>query len=343
MDTQNPTGHTPTNQNLARRTILASGAAGAAGLVAAGTGLLAPAPRAMAAHPGAAGTRRRVLRLAHLTDTHVQPERQGMQGMAACLRHAQSSHGSLDLILTGGDNVMDVMGNTRERGDTLRRAWQNVLSSECSVPVEHCIGNHDVWGWNKDKSKTTGDEPLWGKRWAMDAYALDTPYRFFDRAGWRFIVLDSTYSDPSGHSYTARLDDAQFAWLESTLRDTPRTTPVLVLSHIPIMCACAMFDGDNEKDGNWNIPGQWMHIDARRIKDLFLKHPNVKVCLSGHIHLVDKVEYLGVTYFCNGAVSGGWWKGPCQEFDPGYGLVDLYDDGSFENRYVTFGWKAATE
>lgn len=77
MDTQNQTGqnqtgHTPTNQNLARRTILA------AGLAAAGAGLLTPAPRAMAAHPGAAGTRRRVLRLAHLTDTHVQPERQGM-------------------------------------------------------------------------------------------------------------------------------------------------------------------------------------------------------------------------------------------------------------------------
>ncbi len=87
------------------------------------------------------------------------------------------------------------------------------------------------------------------------------------------------------------------------------------------------------------VPGSWMHIDARRIKDLFLKHPNVRLCLSGHIHLVDRVEYLGVTYLCNGAVSGGWWKGANQECNPGYGLVDLYDDGTFENRYVEFPWK----
>ena len=83
-----------------------------------------------------------------------------------------------------------------------------------------------------------------------------------------------------------------------------------------------------------------MHIDARAIKDLFTAHPNVKLCISGHIHLVDRVEYVGVTYLCNGAVCAGWWKGRNQECAEGYGLIDLFDDGSFENRYVEFGWKA---
>lgn len=89
-------------------------------------------------------------------------------------------------------------------------------------------------------------------------------------------------------------------------------------------------------------PGSRLHIDARRIKDLFVRHPNVRLCLSGHLHLVDRVEYLGVTYLCNGAVSGAWWKGNHQECEPGYALIDLHNDGSFEHRYVTYGWKAET-
>ena len=82
-----------------------------------------------------------------------------------------------------------------------------------------------------------------------------------------------------------------------------------------------------------------MHIDARRIKDLFAKHPNVRLCLSGHEHLVDQVTYNTTTYCCNGAVSGAWWKGSYHECAPGYGLIDLYDDGSFYNQYVVHGWQ----
>jgi 3',5'-cyclic-AMP phosphodiesterase len=66
----------------------------------------------------------------------------------------------------------------------------------------------------------------------------------------------------------------------------------------------------------------------------------VPLLLSGHIHLVDRVSYLGKTYVCDGAVCGNWWRGPCQQFAEGYGVVDLWPDGTFEHQYVTYGWKA---
>jgi hypothetical protein len=69
----------------------------------------------------------------------------------------------------------------------------------------------------------------------------------------------------------------------------------------------------------------------------------VKVCLSGHIHLVDRVDYLGVSYLCNGAVSGAWWKGPNQEFGNGYAIVDLFPDGAFTSTYHQFDWRAQSE
>ncbi|HRK20380.1 MAG TPA: hypothetical protein PLX06_01135, partial [Fimbriimonadaceae bacterium] len=110
--------------------------------------------------------------------------------------------------------------------------------------------------------------------------------------------------------------------------------------HIPILSACALFDGPNERPSYWHLPGAWMHLDARRLKDLFKKHPNVKACISGHIHLVDSVRYLGVQYMCNGAASGGWWKGPHQECKNGYALLDFYNDGTVLRRYVDYEWKA---
>ena len=50
----------------------------------------------------------RVLRIAHLTDAHVQPEHGAADGLRACFRHAQASH-KPDLIVAGGDQIMDAL------------------------------------------------------------------------------------------------------------------------------------------------------------------------------------------------------------------------------------------
>ncbi len=277
--------------------------------------------------------RQRLLRIAHLTDVHVQPEQSAPEGMARALQHAQSLSDKPDIIFNGGDSIMDALKADKARTKTQWQIWQSVLKNECALPVVHCLGNHDVWGW-KMKEKVIKQDHLYGKQWAMDEFGLTTRYYSFDKAGWHFIVLDSTHAAKNG--YVAKLDEEQFAWLQDDLKKTPPATPVCVLSHIPIICFCSFFDGDNEKSGNWQVPGAWMHIDARRIKDVFRQHANVKVCLSGHIHLQDEVTYLGVKYLCNGAVSGNWWDGAYQEFPPAYVVVDLYDDGSSESEYIPY-------
>ncbi len=284
--------------------------------------------------------RRRVLRFAHMTDVHVKPEKGAGEGMAAALRHAQGLDDPPELIFNGGDAIMDALGATRERTQLQWDLWNSVLKSECSLPIEHCIGNHDIWGWYKKKSGTVGDEPMWGKAWALEAYGLAKPYRAFDRAGWRFIVLDSVQLREGGGAYTAMLDDEQFDWLAEVLEDTGPGVPVVVISHIPIVSVVPAFFKDYFKDHKTQVPGALLHTDMHRIKDLFYKHKNIRLCLSGHIHLVDRVEYLGVTYICGGAVSGAWWGGDWHECEAGYGVVDLYDDGGFGYEYVPYGWAA---
>ncbi|MBP7937057.1 MAG: metallophosphoesterase [Phycisphaerae bacterium] len=290
----------------------------------------------VSAHTAPAQSRVRTLRLVHVTDIHVKPELHAAQGMAACLRHAQQ-HARPDLVLNTGDTIYDSMAAELSTVHSLWNLSLKVWKDECSIPVEHAIGNHDIWGIDKAQSKTTGREPLYGKKWIMSLYGWEKPYRSFDRGGWHFIALDSV--SPGEGKYTGQIDQEQFAWLESDLAKVNPTTPILLFSHIPLLSAAAFFVSEAEKTGNWQIPASVMLIDARRMKNLFLKYPNVKLCLSGHLHLVDRVEYLGVTYLCHGAVCGRWWKGKFQECHPGYGVVDLYSDGTFENRYVAWGWK----
>ena len=310
----------PIDSFVTRRRVLGTGLAG-----------LAATPALASSSTGIEPTERS-LRLAFLTDTHVQPEKQGEAGFAACLAHVQGLDDPPDLIVFGGDNVMNVDGDGgRERAPVQLACWNRVVSRDLSTPHRTVVGNHDILAL----------DPVGGRRWACDAYGLDRSHYAWDQAGWRFVVLDSTSPNSlrgGDGGYKGLLDDEQFDWLDRTLRDTPKGTPVCVCSHIPILSACVFFDGENEKTGDWSVPGAWMHLDARRLKDCFHRHGNVKVCLSGHLHLAEVLDYLGVRYACGGAVSGGWWGGPYHEFEPGYLLVDLRPDGGSEIAFETFGW-----
>lgn len=309
-----------------------------AGLAAGSAVLGVPAAARAAGAAAPRPSRTRALRLAHLTDAHVQPERRAGEGLAACLRHVHGLKDTPGLIITGGDHIMDSFAAGEARTKLQWDLWHRTLKDECTIPVESTIGNHDVWGWNKTKSKATGQEALWGKKWATEALRLPGRYRALDRAGWRIIILDSVF--PKGEGYIGKIDDEQFEWLEGDLAATPAGTPVLVVSHIPILSAATLFFGDKPERPANTLDPSLMHVDAGRLHRLFLKHRNVKLCLSGHLHLVDRCDFDGVTYLCNGAVSGNWWKGRHQECDEGYAVVDLFDDGSFEREYVTYGWKA---
>ncbi|MBK7406354.1 MAG: metallophosphoesterase [Phycisphaerales bacterium] len=310
----------------------------------AGIAALSIAPRARAdQRPGAAAAARpKPFRVAHLTDIHIQPELRAADGLAAALAHIQSLDEPPQLLLTGGDHVMDSFGQDEARTKLQWELHAKVFQNGSSLPVGHCIGNHDVWGWNKGKSKTTGAEAKWGKAWALDQLGMGRSYHSFDAGGWHFVCLDSIAIDPKDpNGYLGALGEEQLDWLASDLRATPAATPVLVLSHIPILTVTGML-GAPEKDTNtYRCSGGIMHTDSAPIRKLFADHPNVKLALSGHTHRLDRVEFGGVTYLCNGAVCGNWWKGAHYECREGYAVLDLFPDGSFESRYIPYGWNAA--
>ncbi len=280
--------------------------------------------------------RRRQLRVAHLTDVHVSPDQAARAGFAAALRHVQGQADRPDLVLFGGDCIGDALDVPKAHVLEQWQVWDDVLKAELKTPAKMCLGNHDILGWKRRWDETLRGDPHYGKTLGLERLGLAARYYSFDQAGWHFVVLDSMeFSAANNQGYVARLDDEQFAWLEADLAASAGR-PVCVLSHIPILSVAAFFDGDLAGTGTWVVPGAWMHIDARRIQNLFEKHPHVKVCLSGHLHMIDDVTYRGVRHLCGGAVCGGWWKGEWQGFGPTYAMLDLYDDGSVERTMVPF-------
>lgn len=283
----------------------------------------------------------RKVRIAHMTDFHVQPERRATEGVIAALHHVQSRVDKPVMILNGGDAIMDSFEANDARTQLQWDLWRSILKHECSLPVQSCIGNHDIWGWNRRRSRTTGDEPNYGKKRALDMLGLAARYHAFDipNSRWRVMVLDSAQSD-GADGYRAFLDPAQINWLTRELNEVDRKTHVLLMSHIPIMAASAILWASQNEQGDYTISSSLLHHDALKLKSLFVQYPCVKLCLSGHLHHVDRVDYNGVTYMCNGAVSGNWWKGRHKDCDEGYALIDLYDDGRVERTYMTYGWRA---
>ena len=240
-------------------------------------------------------------------DLHIEPDLQAGEGVAACVRHVQSRTEKPELILIGGDCVMDSFEADETRTKTQWDLSASVFKNDCSLPIEACLGNHDIWGQNKAKSGTTGKEPGWGKKRAMDYLHLKRPYHSFDKAGWHFVCLDSVM--PQGDGYIGQLDGQQWDWFQEDLKNTPAAMPVLVMTHIPIMTPTVFMDGKEDVSAERKVSGSRMMTDSKKFVKLFETHSNVKVCVSGHVHELDRLDYQGLTYLCEGRCAGTGGRG----------------------------------
>jgi 3',5'-cyclic-AMP phosphodiesterase len=293
------------------------------------------------AQPRAGSGKGERIRFAHLTDMHVQPELRAGEGFAAALQSLNKLDPRPDFIITGGDHVMDVFETDAARADVQWNLYTRVLRENTKLPTYACMGNHDVFGWGAAPDKVPADSRGYGKASAVERLNMKGPYYSFDEGPWHFVCLDNIARRDRG--YLGDLEEAQSRWLATDL-ERAGGRPVCVVSHIPLLGACVFFDGgdDRVREDFWHVPDSYMHRNVKPLLDLLRRH-NVRLLLSGHMHLVDRVDYLGMTFICDGAVCGGWWKGPNQEFSEGYGVVDLWSDGTFEHKYVTYGWKAEPE
>lgn len=280
----------------------------------------------LATNAPAAPGKRRSLRIAHITDVHILNQRNAEASFLKVIGEINELKDRADIIINTGDTVMDENKQTRETVATRWKVWSDITSIN-RIPMYSALGNHDVWyGPDDALDSEYKKDKRYGKQWATEMLLLPNRYYSFEKGGWHFIALDSINGE-TGY----KLDDAQFEWLSSELNSIPPDRPICVFSHVPILSIGAtLYLTQRTPVLEAKFPVADMHLDHNRIKNLFVKHRNVKLCLSGHVHYIDAIEYLGVKYLCNGAVSGNWWRDPItlDEFPPVYSIIDLYDDGT---------------
>ncbi len=271
---------------------------------------------------------------AFISDIHIKPSEIAEAGMKKALQNISSLKTQPDFIINGGDSIMDALAADKEKTKTQWDVFNKIMEAENKLPIKNCIGNHDIWGWQLKEKEDLKADTIYGKGWWLQETGYAKTYYSFAHNNWRFIVLDSVQENKGG--YIALLDDEQFGWLENEL-SIAKEKFICIISHIPIVSFCsAMFFKDMLDNGDWKLSRALLHTDARKIKDLFKKYPGIKACLSGHIHLQDEVNYLGIKYFCNGAVSGNWWNGSFQDFAQAYALFDFHNDGTVQRKMIEY-------
>ncbi|GBU08317.1 hypothetical protein AwDysgo_16480 [Bacteroidales bacterium] len=161
----------------------------------------------------------------------------------------------------------------RKENDSLVSIWKNHYLEKYSV-----LGNHDL--------------DIGTKQQYIDYIGSKTPYYFFDKGSYRFIILDTNFFindkgqeiDYANSNYygkkTDRISKAQLLWIEQLLGD--KSKHIFVFSHTPV-------DGlirDNES-----------FIELRTILSKAKQNGSqIAAVMSGHHHIDHYIERDGIHY-----------------------------------------------
>lgn len=184
------------------------------------------------------------------------------------------------------------------------REHVELVEAEAASPLLRCPGNHDRSRPNGDADKSLYDA-VFGAR---DYY--------FDRAGWRFVSLDS-----SDRKVTA----PQLAWLKTVLA---APGPKVVFTHVPpgYLKSLTPLPEVGELEA-WSADKAELAEQKGYLRDFFtnyfqdgsaefeelVSNGGVKAVYTGHIHAFWAADHRGVRY----VISGGGGS-PLYPLPPGY-------------------------
>ena len=197
-----------------------------------------------------------MLRIAHLTDTHVTAPEHRLCGLhtPSLLRQALAE---VDRAGDGFYDAVVITGDLTHKGEAEAYAEFRRCLAGVAAPVHLCIGNHDDrdafrHAFADEARYTAGD---------FVQYAVE------DVKGHRLVFLDTNRTG------TARglLCAARLEWLDGTLAAAPATPTLVFLHHPPFTTHIPPLDaiGLDGTDGLAEVIG---------------RHPQVLSLHAGHVH-----------------------------------------------------------
>lgn len=263
--------------------------------------------------------------VAFITDIHLQPELNAVEGLSQAIDMINMLRP--DLILTGGDMIMDALSTSYGRADSLYNLYQEtILKAQC--PVYNTMGNHEIYGIY-ERSGADPANPEYGEK--MFEERLGRSYYSFIHKGWKFFIINSV-EDTGNNGYIGLVDPDQLEWLKNELKETDSSTPLVISTHIPFITAYSQkYIGSTSANSSTLVVQ-----NSKEIIDLFENH-NLKLVLQGHLHTVEDIYIDNIHFITGGAISAGWWNGPNRGFEEGFVFLE-FSDNDFSWRYVDYGW-----
>jgi len=259
-----------------------------------------------------------------MTDVHVAPERHATEGFLQAIDTINKL--APDFVISGGDNIMDALGQTYGRADSLYNLFEETVKN-LTMPIYYTMGNHEVFGLYKD-SGVSPDHKEYGKK--LYENRLAKRYYSFDHKNWHFIVLDGL-GFTENRRYRGFIDSVQVEWLKRDLEKTVKNKPVVISIHIPLLRMLPSKKSGNKMKKSSTIP------NAPELRKLFRKY-NVQLVLQGHAHIYSDIYEKGIHYIIGGAICGNGWKGAKNGTEEGFLLINVSGE-NFTTKYIDYGWE----
>jgi len=227
----------------------------------------------------------------HASDTHVDtnslPRMQRFREKADSLNVA--------FVIITGDLIKDALRVDEATAKTYYEMFKKEIT-QFKAPVYTGVGNHELFGIERDKSLVSKEHPLYGKK--MYRYYLGPNYYSFNYGGIHFISIDGV-----GYQnlyYYGGVDETQLAWLEKDLEHVDLSTPVVTFNHIPFVSPGFSFqDFENDPFYGPQLLEQNNKLEHRHIvynfKDVqrHIGKRSYPLALAGHYHAPQISTILG--------------------------------------------------
>ena len=268
------------------------------------------------------------LRLVFYTDVHARTEWETPVALAQATQAINASNP--ELVLTGGDLITD---GFQSSAATVAPRWDVYVKMHEGIEADiyPAIGNHDLVAAIPEDGTPPAADPR-----AVFRQRLGVARTFyaFDAAGYRFFVLDSIEVSGGELKYRGWIGEEQQEWLRSELSRLPRTTPLVVVLHIPLLTA---FYGAT-KGTTFPAPPNRVVANNREVLKLFAEH-NLVLVLQGHLHAKELIRWRDTTFITGGAICGKWWRGDWFGTREGFNIVTLSGE-RVDWEYREYGWTA---
>lgn len=232
-----------------------------------------------------------------LTDIHLRPDSVAANAFDKVVKKVAEINP--DFILSGGDQVFDVMRGNQSKSDSLFRFYSE-QSKRFGKPVYNCVGNHELFAIYEESPEDSSHPDY---KDGMFKRYFGKAYYAYEHKGWKFIVLNVL--DVENFKYIGNVDSDQLMWLETELAATPKEMPIVLTVHIPLV---STYLDIYPPTGGW--PKGPAVRNRNEVLSAFREH-NLKFVLQGHVHWFEDLNIEGKTRFITGGAIAGRpsWRG----------------------------------